>query len=390
MTDTAWIKVKSRQVLTYTVQALSRLGDHPCAAMTDRPLAGMTAVVVGAGPSLREVERLLPELQHEACIITVNASTPAVEQHVTPDILVARESLDISKQVRDSSALQVVLDVGCHPALWDAAGERCHWWLPGYPRHMPIGNILGCPTPYGGTAALTSAVSMARHWGASTIYLLGVDLAYAADGATYHHNAPRGAETVEVKGDKAHLSGTEYVMKQFDESGQVRPPEVLDAIQVPGQSGPVWTQNTWKDQIDWLERFAEFYRGRLLYWNGNGAKLSGWRHVWPGHARMDGGVNVLLNARKPSPEAVGAVVEYTRSQCQALIQMADIMLKPGHPNWEAMRNLGPCVDAFLAEGLGCVEQLDAEWKAVGDHIFRRELWKAWRLGAERTLDALEA
>lgn len=394
--DRLWIKHKSEQVYTYALRAMHRMADLPCATLTSEPLRGLPAYVVGAGPSLAGSVRHLPNCSERGAVIVVNASARAAEASgVVPDVLVARESIDCSEQIRESRARHVVLDTGCHPALWDAAGDRAHWYLPGYPRHFAMGAHLAVSMLYSGTAALTAAVALAYHWGSREIVLVGVDLAYGPDGQVYHPDAPRGASRAAFAGGHVTITGDEADAARHVASGQPAPPIEQDVIEVPGVDGPVQTQLTWADQIKWLANFAGARTALDTRWinMSDGACLDGWlrepnapAHEW---ARRWPYVPVTLRGRRVPAERVEAAIEGEREVARQLAAASALRAAPGRPDWAALRELGD-VTALMAEGLGAAALLDLEWAAPTAKARRRRMAEAHTLGAERALRALEA
>ena len=155
-----------------------------------------TAVCVGAGPSL---ERTGPELARMqaagALIATVNTALPAVARYCTPDVVLVRETVDVSSHLAHPAHLRV-LDLGASPAVWDAAmapmrereaasraaveraaadgyagvalPDRCPevaWFVPGSTNTFELALTLGVRPLFAGPAALTALVALVEEIG---------------------------------------------------------------------------------------------------------------------------------------------------------------------------------------------------------------------------------
>lgn len=246
-----------------------------------QPMRGVPAFIVGAGPSLSTSLPLLERAREVGYVFAVNASVRAVSSVVPPDVLVVRESIDVSAQLDGVRAGLVALDACAAPGVWRAAeavGER-GWFLAGAVQHFPLCGILGARPVYGGPSAVTAAVALAHAWGASPIVLVGCDLAFAPDGRGYDARSGWGNIRGEVRGDSVALSGMGHMRGVVAASGQMPPPEVQDVERFTawGGEGEVTSLLTWGDQVRWLRNFAERRPGARL-WNATGAgvRLDGW------------------------------------------------------------------------------------------------------------------
>ena len=173
--DSGFTRYKSRSVLSWTMANLPRCADHPPIGHMGRPFAGRTVFVVGAGPSLAgNVAALKEHAKRGHPVVCVNAAAaPLASAGITPDVVVARESLDLTDQVEATDARLIVLEVGVHPDTWTAAFSRLAWFIPGYPRQIELAYQLGEEPIFGGPAALCSAVAVTERWGAARIVLVG-------------------------------------------------------------------------------------------------------------------------------------------------------------------------------------------------------------------------
>jgi hypothetical protein len=250
-----------------------------------RPMRGVPAFICGAGPSLSASLPLLKRASEVGYVFAVNASARAVSSVVQPDVLVVRESIDVSAQLDGLRAGLVALDACASPAVWRAAesvGER-GWFMAGAVQHFALCGLLGARPIYAGPSAVTAAVALAHAWGASPIVLVGCDLAFAGDGQGY---APESAWG-DVRGEQlphglVQLGGLGHMRSVVAASGQHAPPEVQTTERFPawGGDGEVTSLLTWGDQVRWLQTFAERRRGWFVNATGAGARVSGWDE-WP-------------------------------------------------------------------------------------------------------------
>lgn len=283
--DIGFTRTKSRHVLTWTLANLARIHEHPSARDLEEPLTGGTAIVVGSGPSLaRNIAAIGQAQELGALVIATNsADRPLRAAGIAPDVLVVRESLDLSDEIEASQARLICADIGAHSLTWRAAGDRLAWFLPMYPRHLHICQRLSVRPIVAGTAALTSAVSLALEWGISRLVLAGVDLALAPDGAVYHPEAPRGDCRATVCGDLIAFSGNVADDERAVRSGQPPQPKraVLERVLAHDWSSMLPTTDVLLDQREWLATQAERHGSAVRLENGTegGAGVEGWRCI---------------------------------------------------------------------------------------------------------------
>ena len=288
--DQGFTRYKSRSVMSWTLANLPRLSEHPPVGHMGRPFAGRTVFVVGAGPSLAgNIDALREHVERGHPVVCVNAAGgPLKAAGITPDVMVIRESLDLTDQVEATDARLIAVEVGVHPDTWHAAFARLCWFVPGYPRQIEqYGYMLGEEPIFGGPAALCSAVALAERWGAARIVLVGCDLAYARDGSTYHPDAPRGTLRHEMtgEGDAARLrfTGDEQDAARCTRSGQQPPPRAIGYSEVLSHDWATWlpTINVYADQRTWLTTQAVRHGERIELLNATegGSGVPGWRNV---------------------------------------------------------------------------------------------------------------
>jgi len=278
----AFTRVKSKHVITYAHLAMRDLETTAYASKCGKPLDGRRVYVVGAGPSLAKNIDLLKGVSGP--IMCVNASAkPLAEAGIIPDVLVARESLDLSDQIEACPAHTVALDISSHPATWKAAGDRRVAFIPGYPRHMPLCQMLGERPVFGGTAAATSAVALALMWGARSVVLVGFDLSIPPDGQVYHPSAPRGDLTASFSKEAINFEGNVEDDARCHRSGQEPPPKTVGYTKCLALdfSQELYSQPVWNEQREWLETTAKRYVGSVEFVNAThfGAGIVGWRNI---------------------------------------------------------------------------------------------------------------
>jgi hypothetical protein len=285
--DRAFIVHKARQVTRSLVQNLKHRAHRHAYALGPRPAGRSgTAVVVGAGPSLARSGEILQTLQREgATILTVNTALPAVSQFVRPDVVVAREVVDVSQHLHYPAG-RFVLDLAAAPSVWDAAGDRAgvSWFVAGALQNFEIAYHLGVRPLFGGSSAMSACVALASEWGASSIILVGADLAFAPDGTGYAQGSAFAGYRADVSGDRARIEGEgfEAMHRQAAAGGVVGPPaqQRIRHVTAYGGHGTVAQLLTWADQQDWLETFAARHPEiECVDATGAGARKHGWCEV---------------------------------------------------------------------------------------------------------------
>lgn len=364
----AFIRHKSRHAISFSLANLQRLDQHPCAVMPHQPLAGRTAFVVGAGPSLAQNGELLRQANEAgACVVSVNASDPALRSMgVRADVMVARESIDFSAEVEASEAAMIALDIAAHPAAWTVAGQRAAWFVPDYPRHLHLCQRLGIRPLDAGSSALCSAVALVTSWGAERVVLVGVDLALGKDGSAYHQAAPRGDCRGQVVNGRVVFSGNVRNDEITRASGQVTQPKVVALDRVPASDFSGWlpTIDVWRDQREWLEQHAERYGGHREFVNctEGGAGIVGWRTGRLSDVLAASGIAqdpVEIPAWYPVDEGMREqLVADLLHECDVLESVSRQQLADSGPDLVALRSLD-VYGAPLVETLAAWRTIDA-------------------------------
>lgn len=201
--DALFARLRLPHALDATIANLPGIPSKVSATRLQQPLQGRPAFVVGAGPSLSRNGHLLAQAQECGPIICVNSSAQAVVRHgVQPDVLVVREMTEIARHLEGVDPTWLVADVQAHPAIF---AQATHWFASAHIRHVELARSLRSPLVYAGTAALTSAVMLARMWGADPIVLVGCDLAFGPKGEGYAAGTPWETLRADVEGNRAQL-----------------------------------------------------------------------------------------------------------------------------------------------------------------------------------------
>jgi hypothetical protein len=271
---------KAQAVMRSLVTNLKTAASVPYVSMSD----AHSAIICGAGPSLAYHgdalrDRLSPLDGVE--LWAVNAGAPALEDI---DVLVVRESIDVSTQIEGAKAKRILLDVCANPRVWEAAlrsGARCEWFMPASVQNFRLARLLGVIPTYAGPAAITAAVALAEQMGVGRIALVGVDLCFV-DGQGY---AP-GSGWGDIKGEfgadgMVRMTGMDRMRSVVSASGQHAPPEAQRTETFPGVDGsPVRSLATWGDQVRWLEQYAARCDRWVTLSNcSSGVDIQGWERV---------------------------------------------------------------------------------------------------------------
>jgi hypothetical protein len=200
-TRVAMMRTWSELVVDNAPQVLAT----PSLASLYGAFAGVPAVVVAAGPSL---DRQLPALARESdrlLIIAIGQTYSAlVRAGIRPDLIHAIESKNVAHQISawgEAEDKALVVYPGSHPALFDVP-VRARFVVNPEPYKMAcwIAQARGDATTVpGGATVAHSAVHLAVALGATSVALIGQDLAFT--------------------GGRVYASGSAYDMVEFREVG---------------------------------------------------------------------------------------------------------------------------------------------------------------------------
>lgn len=370
MSDVGFTRYKSLQVVTWSLANMRRLDERPSVGGMGQPFAGRTVFVVGAGPSLAgNIDALRAHAERGHPVICVNAAgAPLKAAGITPDVMVARESLDLTDQIEATDARLIAVEIGIHPDTWEAAGDRLAWFLPMYPRQADIGYLLGEPMIAGGPAALCSCVALSLFWGAHRVVLVGCDLAFARDGTAYHPDAPRGTLRHELSGEgdtaRIRFSGDEQDDERCKRSGQMVPPKAVRYTECMSHDWSDWlpTINVYQDQRTWLTTQATRHgeRVELLNATGGGSGVPGWRIVSLSYidAPPTRPVTFDLTGRIPEHRIKAALDETCRGASAQEILSREMLSNHG-PDLRALASVPlACQGSPMAEALSASRLLE--------------------------------
>lgn len=290
MTDRGYVLHKSRPTAEAALRNLLGPAEELPYALAAHPSERRgTVVVVGAGPSLDRTAHHLPRLIEEgASVFTVNTALPKVAQHCEPDVVIAREIVDVSAHLAHPARLRV-LDLGAHERVWAAAMKAgpCAWFIAGADQYFDLAATIGVRPLFGGQAAVTSAVALAEQWGAARIVLLGCDLAIDDDGRSYADGTAFSGQRAVIGADgMAENGGDGFAVKQAaHEAAGIRgwpEREITTVLERWGGGEPLRTTTQWLDQITWLATFAARHPEIVcLDATGAGARKPRWTQIRP-------------------------------------------------------------------------------------------------------------
>lgn len=285
MTDRGYLLHKSRPSAEAALANLFGAARSMPYAVGQQPgVREGTVVVVGAGPSLDATIGELPRLRRMgASIFTVNTALPKVAAVLEPDVVIAREIVDVSQHMAHPARLRV-LDIGANARVWEAAQRAgpCAWFVPGVDQYFDLAVELGVRPLFGGVAAVTSAVALAYEWGARRIVLMGCDLALGDDGRSYADGTAFGGQRATIGDDGMAVNGGEgFAAKQaaHEAAGIKAYPEreVTCVVERWGGGAPLRTTTQWIDQVSWLANFAGRHpEVTCVDATGGGARKGGW------------------------------------------------------------------------------------------------------------------
>ncbi|MFK7988481.1 MAG: motility associated factor glycosyltransferase family protein [Sandaracinaceae bacterium] len=275
------ISDRSSMLVERVIENLPRLESVPLMETLGRPLEGVPAFLVAAGPSLDKNRHLLEAASKRGAVFAVNTSAPAVAAVDVPiDLLVAIEALDVTEPMRAAAAISraVAVDLTAHPNNFDIGVPRRTTFLPVSPQFHGLAEAIGHDNlAYGGSVA-TAAFALAYRLGADPIVLLGQDLAYT-DGRGYASGTL--FESTTVRRDGPHLIiDRAKKWDEMTEAGGLRvPSKRRPAVDVPawGGEGTVWSTHELVLFRRWFEDAARAYRGRVELVNATegGASIEG-------------------------------------------------------------------------------------------------------------------
>lgn len=388
--DIGWLRHRSRTYVTNLVRNLRVAAERHEPAL--RPAEGKlkSAIIVGAGPSLEKNRHLLKQAQDAGwTILCVNASLPAIIEHVEPDYCFAREMVAVHLGLPEMpSRTKLIADVGSHAAVFDRSYA---WFLGAQPRTYEICAELGVRPIYAGSAALTTAVSVALEAGATRIALVGTDLAFARGGQGYASSSQwEGLNLTEAGEDSRFAESALRTHRGICAAVGLQPSlqENTQTELVPAWDGgePLRAISAWTDQATWLEDVAK--RWSKVDWiaaTEGGRALTGWRQDTLANVLemppTDLGMRIRLYP--PQREDFDRLIQGLIASCDRLERIAHEVLEPTGDGFGAID--GFHLGAQLVEVWAQRDYIDAEGLPVKEQL---ECYEAARISAARAMRAM--
>lgn len=162
---------------------------HQSLSALDGRFQGMPAILIAPGPSLDKNIHLLREAQGKALLLAPLQTLRRLHlAGIRPDFVLVLDPLDLTtepydffKDVPDDALPDLIVGLGCHPAVIRRF-KRVYFFSAGGPVDHWMQDLLGEPLiQLGAPSVALSAFMLARHWRCSPIALVGQDLALQGD-----------------------------------------------------------------------------------------------------------------------------------------------------------------------------------------------------------------
>lgn len=385
--ERGWVLAKSALVMDACVTNMRAARDLPYAFRPHRGSRSGMFVCVGAGPSLTTTGPELARLQREGAVVcTVNTALSAVNRYVVPDVVLAREVVDVSSHLEHPAGLRV-LDLGASPKVWDVARSRgpCAWFIPGALQYFELAREYEARPLFGGPAAMTALVALVAEWGAASVVLVGCDLALAEDGTSYAAGSAFSGQRAVIGADGIAVNGGEgFAVKQAQHAagGVDAWPEREGTVVIERYGGgQIRTTTQWYDQVPWLGDFcARNPDIACIDATGAGARKPWWKE-FPTTKMLGGPGTRLPVVDALPPEAHDRALAHVLAQCETAWTVADNVVHPEGTVVMVPRLLEGCdvVDAAAAGELLRVQESGA---SVVDKV-RAAYGTAWPEAAQR-------
>lgn len=281
----ATVLQRGTQIVEAGLRNLAKIDALPYALPDGKPLAGVPALVVGAGPSLNADAHLVPEWQSRGGYVFAgsNALGALAKHGIKADVCVAIEALDVTRHLRGLAKHMrwLVVDESAHPAIFDLAVKRgprrAAWFFGPDMRDLDMCAELGVRPLYHGGATSTACVALALAWGCSPIVLLGMDLSFPDTGDAYASGAGWSGITVRKEGERHVFEGRMDRDEMHRAEGTAPVPRNRKLRMVPAiGGGEVATSEDFHAQIEWLEKVATADWRGWMNATSSGAQIGGW------------------------------------------------------------------------------------------------------------------
>lgn len=211
--DINTIKVNSESWVTSSIKFIKNSGQTYPISLLDNKFEGRTALIAGAGPSLKDNIDYIKKYSDRLVIFAVNRATNFLLKHdVIPNFIIFTDTKDITKTF-DSNSLKLkdinfVVDIKADEELYNVLKKRCFIY---YPDNFDLAKTLSEKNSYvrlyktAGTSTYCAMIC-AKELGCKNIILSGVDLAFKNDDLYCTENFP---VEIEVGEDKIKVGDLE-------------------------------------------------------------------------------------------------------------------------------------------------------------------------------------
>lgn len=186
--DIKTIKVNSEFWVTSSIKFIKNSGRTYPISLLDKKFEGRTALIAGAGPSLKDNIDYIKKYSDRLVIFAVNRATNFLLKHdVIPNFIIFTDTKDIIKTFDSNSPklkdINFVVDIKADEELYNILKKRCFIY---YPENFDLAKTLSEKNSdvrlYKAAGTSTyCAMICAKELGCKNIILSGVDLAFKND-----------------------------------------------------------------------------------------------------------------------------------------------------------------------------------------------------------------
>lgn len=247
----------------------------------------MSAIIVGAGPSLDRDDNLLRlKNRPKGCLLfAVNTSVPAlIAADVPIDFTVSVELLPVlyGKKIDPKKLGTLIVSTAANEHTVELAAQNNGMFLSGVHYYYGRSHEILDVEPLSHNAAITAAVRTAMFWEASQIVLIGCDMGWTAD-RVYAANTPWHDSTVGLEGDELVFAPHAERAALHSQFGFSNLPKRRPVNQIPawGGAGTVYTASEFDQQHFSLARMSTTGSPFTAFINASrgGAHIDGWFEV---------------------------------------------------------------------------------------------------------------
>ena len=372
--DLGWLRHRSRAYVTNVVRNLRAAQERGLPAIRPAESCIRSAIIVGAGPSLEKNRHLLGEAQRNGwTIICVNASLPAIMEHVEPDYCVARELVAVHLGMPEiPERTKLIVDIGAHPAVFDKAHA---WFVPAQSRLYDVCERLSVRPVYAGSAALTAAARIALDAGAERIALVGTDLAFARTGRGYSSGAQwEGLDLTNGRFRDEALRQVRGVCAAAGMPASIREDDASERVPTGDGGEPLLALPSWTNQATWLTAMARSRELDFINATEGGRRIDGWKQIPLETAGLavDGyqSESDPLVLSEPDDDAYASLWSSLLASCDRLERVAAEVMEPTDTGFSGIHHFY-CGSQFV-EAWAQRDFIDAEGLPVAEQLVRYE------------------